>query len=80
MPVSDYSRRDSWTLSPVAKAKAQVESNSRLFAGLGTANVSPGFCDVKRCQERQTAGPSELMVLITPDPGALFVWLWFTEP
>ena len=33
-PVSDYSGRDSWTLSPVAEAKAQVSSNSQPFAGL----------------------------------------------
>ena len=34
MPGSDYSGRDSWTLSPVAEAKAQVSSNSQPFAGL----------------------------------------------
>ena len=79
MPVSDYSGRDFWTLSPATEAEAKV---SRIL------NPSPSWFmvhgqlvsyDVERRQERRIVEPGERMVLITPDAGALFVWRWFTE-
>ena len=66
-------------MSRVAEAEAKVSSNTRLFAGLGMAEGHRRCCAVKRCQERRTAGPGELMALITPDADALFVWRQFTE-
>ena len=43
------------------------------------ANGQLGSYDVERRQEGRTAGPGELMVLVAPDAGALFVWRQFTE-